>query len=390
MNRTTAPLVVHVIHHLIMGGMENGLVNLINGMPATAFRHAIACVEDFNEFRQRITRPDVEVFALRRSKIGVWGLRRELYRLFRTLRPAIVHSRNMSGLDALLPARLAGVAHCVHGEHGWDVNDLGGKRLKPVIQRRLHSPLIDRYITVSKDLERYLIQRVGVRASRITQIYNGVDTARFAPAAHKPADVLPEPFRGDDKVVIGTVGRLQPGKDQETLLRDFAALIGNNAELAQRARLAIVGYGPRQTALQELAASLGIAEHVWMPGALKNVPDVLRSFDVFVLPSLAEGISNTILESMAAGLPVIATAVGGNVELIDDGESGCFIQPGDVQGLADVLARYISDTGLRRGQGARARQIAIERYGLEAMIGRYQSVYETLITRTGAPAARVR
>lgn len=385
---TAAPLVVHVIHHLFMGGMENGLVNLINGMPRERFRHAIACVQDFNEFRQRITRPDVEVFALHRSRIGVWGLRRELYRLFRRLRPAIVHSRNMSGLDALLPARLAGVPRCIHGEHGWDVNDLGGKQLKPVILRKLHSPLVDRYITVSKDLQRYLVQRVGIRDSRITQIYNGVDTERFAPAANKPMDVLPEAFRGEDKVVIGTVGRLQPVKDQATLLRAFAALIGSHADLGKRARLAIVGYGPLEAALKDLVESLGIGEHVWLPGALKNVPDVLRSFDVFVLPSLSEGISNTILESMAVGLPVIATAVGGNVELIDDAESGCFFQPGDVSGLTATLARYVNDSAMRRSQGRRARQIAVERYGLQSMIGRYQSVYEALTAPAGSPAAR--
>ena len=130
------PLVLHVIYHLVIGGMENGLVNLINRMDATRWRHAIACVEDFSDFRLRIARPDVEVFSLRRSQIGVWGLRRQLYELCNRMRPAIVHSRNQSGLDALPPARLAGVPHTVHGEHGWDVGDLNGLRFKPALLRR--------------------------------------------------------------------------------------------------------------------------------------------------------------------------------------------------------------------------------------------------------------
>mgnify|MGYP001385354370 CR=1 FL=1 len=126
MTAPAPPLVLHVIHQLAMGGMENNLINLINRMPASRFRHAIACVEDFSDFRQRLARPDVEVFALHRARIGVHRLRRELFRRCRRLRPAIVHSRNRSGLDALLPARLGGVRYCVHGEHGWDVDDLHG------------------------------------------------------------------------------------------------------------------------------------------------------------------------------------------------------------------------------------------------------------------------
>src|SRR4030095_11980899 len=139
----------------------------------------------YSDFRQRITRADVDVFALRRSRIGVWKLRWELYRLCRTLRPAIVHTRNLSGLDALLPARLAGVRRCVHSEHGWNEDDPRGNKWKPVWLRRMHTPLVDHYIAVSKDLERYLTGGVGIDSSRITQIYNGVDTERFSAAPER-------------------------------------------------------------------------------------------------------------------------------------------------------------------------------------------------------------
>ena len=90
MKPAEVPLVLHVIHHLVIGGMENGLINLINQIPATRYRHAIACIEDYSDFRHRITRPDVEVIALHRSRIGVWALRRELFRLCRRLRPDVI------------------------------------------------------------------------------------------------------------------------------------------------------------------------------------------------------------------------------------------------------------------------------------------------------------
>ena len=375
-----APLVLHVIHHLVVGGMENGLVNLINHMPATAYRHAIACIEDYSDFRQRISRPDVDVFALHRSRIGVWHLRGELFKLCRRLKPSIVHSRNQSGLDALLPARLARVPHTVHSEHGWNVDDINGQSKKPALLRRLHSPLVGRYIAVSKDIERYLVDRVGIAQRRISQIYNGVDSARFAPApaAADRHKLLPKGFCCDDAIVVGTVGRLQRVKDQATLLCAFATLGERRPDLKARLRLAIVGDGPLLSDLRQLAETLGIVRETWFPGALSNVPEVLQSFDVFVLPSLNEGISNTILEAMASGLPVLATAIGGNVELLRDGVYGRFFSPGDTAALCDLIAGYAGSLALRTAHGQAARRIAEQNFSLPAMTMGYMDVYNAL------------
>lgn len=378
MSEVTPPLILHVIHHLVVGGMENGLVNLINKMPPHRFRHAIACVEDYSEFRQRLQRPEVEVIAMHRSRIGNTALRTKFFQLCRRLRPAIVHTRGPSGLDALLPARLAGVRHSVHGEHGWNVNDLHGKAWKPVLLRRLHSPLVDRYITVSKDLERYLIERVGISASRITQIYNGVDTERFVPAPHKSVGTLPDGFADGDSIVIGTVGRIQAVKDQETLIHAFAALVRQSPEASRRLRLAIVGDGPLLQDLRQLIESLGMSSRAWLPGSLSNISEVMRAMDVFVLPSLNEGISNTILEAMATGLPVVATVVGGNPELLEEGKTGRLFKPGDVPSLTCLLNEYFSDASLLRLHACSARRHAVERFGLDSMVENYQAVYEKL------------
>lgn len=374
------PLVLHVIHHLAMGGMENGVVNIVNAMPVDRYRHAIACIEDYSAFRERIRRPDVEVIALHRSQIGVRRLRWALYRLCRRLRPSILHSRNTSGLDALLPAMLAGVKHRVHGEHGWDVDDLRGEAFKPALLRRLHSPLVSRYITVSGDLARYLRERVGVSASRISHICNGVDTQRFAPDdTPLRRAVLPDPIVDDDMFVVGTVGRLQAVKDQALLLRAFAAALARKPELRRRLRLAVVGDGPLRETLQSLAASLNIENLVWMPGALNDVPAVLRALDLFVLPSLNEGISNTILEALASGLPVIATGVGGSPELVEPAVTGELFAPGDVQALTDIIVKYAENPALCREQRGAARASALRRFALHVMVQRYQAVYDELL-----------
>jgi sugar transferase (PEP-CTERM/EpsH1 system associated) len=369
------PLVLHVIHHLVIGGMENGLVNLVNRMPAHRYAHAIACIEDHSSFRDRIARPGVEVHALHRSRRGIWAVRRALYGLCRSLRPAIVHTRGLSGLDALVPACLAGVPHRVHSEHGWDVSDLHGTSPRTTLLRKLHAPFVDRYITVSKDLERHLRERVGVSAARITQIYNGVDTLRFTPARADRSRLLPHGFAPEGTVVFGTVGRLQPVKDQATLIRAYACL----AQTHPRARLVVVGDGPLQAELRALAATLGVQERIHFTGALDDVLSALHALDVFVLPSLNEGISNTILEAMACGLPVLATAVGGNVELVEDGMMGHLFAPGDVPALADHMASYVSDDDLRRTHGARARVRAEAQFGLDRMVDDYVAVYDAVI-----------
>ena len=379
MSADTRPLVLHVIHHLVTGGMENGLVNLINNLPESRLRHAVACIEDFSDFRNRLVRADTEVCAMHRSRIGTWRLRRSLYQLCRRLRPAIVHSRGMSGLDALLPARLSGVRRCIHSEHGWDVNDLSGTKLKPIVLRRLHSPLIDRYITVSQDLNRYLIDKVHVRPDRITTICNGVDTAKFCPAEPKPQATAPRGFIGPESIVVGTVGRLQPVKDQATLIRACAQLAHSDAAIKAKLRLVIVGDGPLRNALTRLVDDLDIGGITWFAGDRQDVSQVLRWFDVFVLPSLAEGISNTILEAMASGLPIVATQVGGNPELVRDGVNGRLIPSADAQTLVQVLAEYLNHPTLRREHGAASRRIAVAKFSLKSMLETYQAEYEAVL-----------
>jgi sugar transferase (PEP-CTERM/EpsH1 system associated) len=379
------PLIVHVIHHLVTGGMENGLVSLINNLPASGYRHAIVCIEDHSDFRDRLIRPDTDVLDMKRSRIGTWRMRWRLFRTFRRLKPAIVHSRNKSGLDALLPARLARVPHCMHGEHGWDVHDLDGRSVKEQVLRRLHAPLVERYVTVSRSLRDYLVGRVGIRPERITTICNGVDTDKFCPAERKPEGVLPAPLLDDGLVIIGTVGRLQPVKDQQTLVRAFADLVRGSDEAAATTRLLLVGGGPLRETLAQLVQSLGIAHLTTFTGDRTDVALLLQCMDVFVLPSLAEGISNTVLEAMATGLPVVATRVGGNVELVQDGDNGALFDAGDAASLTGLLARYVADGAMRRRHGAQSRRLALEKFSLRAMVEGYRRAYESLILghRTG-------
>lgn len=370
------PLIMHVIYRLAVGGLENGLVNLINRMPVDRYRHAIVSLTDISDFRERITRTDVDCIALHKRPGHDVRMLWNLWRLFRARRPRIVHSRNLAALDAQLSAWLAGVPVRIHGEHGRDVHDLDGNSRKYRWLRRGFRPLIHRYVPLSRDLETYLRGPVGVPESRIRLICNGVDTQRFRPGAIR-AGVLPSGFAGEDSLVIGTVGRLETVKDQLTLVKAFVELVRSLPE-GERLRLVLVGEGSLRAAIEALLAESGLARQVWLAGARDDVPALMAALDLFVLPSLAEGISNTVLEAMACGLPVVATRVGGNAELVEEGKTGFLVERDDPTAMAAALAGYVHDSALRQDHGAAARQRIEEQFSLDGMVARYTDLYDEL------------
>jgi sugar transferase (PEP-CTERM/EpsH1 system associated) len=373
---TRPPLIAHVIHHLVIGGLENGLVNLINRIPPQRYRHAIVCMTDYSDFSRRIQRSDVQIFAMNKKlgkDPGVYG---RLYELFRRIRPDVVHSRNLTAMDSLLPAVLSGVSVRIHGEHGRDQFDPEGKNRKYRWLRRLHRPMISHYVALSRDLERYLREAIGVPQNRITQIYNGVDVDLFRPSPDGREAI--GPYSDPRYFVVGTVGRMQPVKDQVTLVRAMIELWRSDDSAREWLRLALVGDGPLRADVEELLRRENVTDCAWLAGARDDVPRVMRGLDLFVLPSLAEGVSNTLLEAMASGLPVVATRVGGNPELMEEGRSGTLVPPADPRAMAASIRRYFLNRGAARREGVLAREIAARRFGLDVMVANYLNLYDRL------------
>ncbi len=377
---TAPPLVAHIIYSLSTGGLENGLVNIINRSPPGRYRHAIICITAADEFAGRITAPDVQVIEMHKREGHDFDFYRRLRGVLRDLRPAIVHSRNLAALEAQLCGIGLGGFRRVHGEHGREIGDVDGSNKKYLLFRRLMRPLVHRYIAVSRDLEGWLVERVGARPGRVTQIYNGVDHERFRPRTVKPLALLPQHWgeRGDI-LVVGTVGRLTPVKDQRALLSAAAHLRGEHPELADRLRLLLVGDGPLRGELEEQVRTLGLEEVAWLAGDRQDVPDLLQLMDVFTLPSLGEGISNTVLEAMASGLPVVATAVGGNLELVQDGVSGALVPPGDPEALAAALAGLLADDVDRARRGEAAHRFVCDNFDWQCTVDAYLAVYDGLV-----------
>jgi len=373
------PLIAHVIFRLDVGGLENGLVNLINRIPAGRFRHAIVSLTDYSAFRQRIQRGDVPVFALNKPPGNSPATLVRLWRLLRRLRPDIVHTRNLGALEAVLPAALAGVPVRIHGEHGRDVDDLDGTNTRRQIVRRLYKPFVHQYIALSQDLASYLRHKIRVPTSRIAQIYNGVDSEQFHPAQERRDSVPHADFAGPGHFVIGSVGRMQDVKDPLTLARAFARLMETMPGAERRLRLVMVGDGPLRERVHLALADAGVEQYAWLPGEHNDVARMMRGFDLFVLPSLAEGISNTILEAMATGLPVLATAVGGNPELIQAGVTGTLVPRDDPESMARAMRAYAESPELCRRHGIEARGAIERKFGMEAMVNAYMALYDKLL-----------
>ncbi|OWQ93071.1 sugar transferase [Roseateles aquatilis] len=370
------PLVLHVMYRFDTGGLENGVVNLINHMPAREYRHAIVALTEVTDFRKRLQRDDVECFALHKPPGQGFWLYPKLYRLFRELRPAVVHSRNLAALEVQLPAWAARVPVRIHGEHGRDVGDLDGRNRAYQRVRRFYKPFVSHYIALSRDLGDYLTGPVGVPAGRVSQFVNGVDTSRFQRHGVEPIPGCP--FDPAAHWLIGTVGRMQAVKDQTMLARAFVELLTQAPELRARARLVMIGDGPLRAQCQALLEAAGVADLAWLPGERTDVPAVMRGLHVFALPSLAEGISNTILEAMASGLPVVATEVGGNGDLVTAGRSGLLVPAARPEAMAAALLRLARDPAEAAAMGEAGRRRVEADFSMRAMVARYQGLYDTL------------
>ncbi|NOT68508.1 MAG: TIGR03088 family PEP-CTERM/XrtA system glycosyltransferase [Methylophilaceae bacterium] len=378
MRKREVLLIAHVVHHFRVGGMENGMVNLINHMPKDRFKHVIICLDDYTDFSKRIQRDDVQFYALSKpaGRDISWYFR--LWRLLRKLKPNVVHTRNLSALEAQLVAAAAGVRARVHGEHGRDMFDLHGENRKYNLLRKLVRPLVGHYIAVSQDLEQWLIHTVGARPQRVSQIYNGVDSTQYFPRV-ETRTIGPNGFAAESAFVIGSVGRMAEVKDFPNLVRAFIRLLEIEPTARQRARLVIIGDGvSRATCLALLKAAK--AEHLaWLPGERSDVSELMQNMDLFVLPSLGEGISNTILEAMSCGLPVIATDVGGNPELVQNEITGTLVPVSDPEFLAQTLLKYFLNDDLLEVHGMNSRKRIESQFSMSAMVQSYLNVYEKVL-----------
>ena len=372
---------MHVLDSLAMGGTERMLINLVNRMDAGRFEHVICCVSRKGEGASHLN-PEVRCLDMGKGSARDWLMPRKIANLLRVERPDVVHTRSWSGVDGVLAQQLAKLnqrsGRLVHSEHGRNMPNIHTEPLKGRVIRRMIYHLADEVFAVSAELRDHFCRETGFPAARMRVIPNGVEIAKFDQA--DPQGVREELGIEANDFVIGMVARLNPTKDLLTLVRAFARLSQTTPE--RKPRLVLVGEGQERRKVEQFAAEQNLQRAIILTGTRDDVPRLLRAMDVFVLSSFSEGMSGAVLEAMGARLPVVATNVGSNSELVSEGETGFLVEPRDETTMAERLARLMANRELARQLGEAGRRRLEQSYGIETMVQRYEELYLSLARRS--------
>jgi sugar transferase (PEP-CTERM/EpsH1 system associated) len=362
--------ILHVVHSLTRGGLENGLVNLVNLLPTDEFEHAICCLDASGEMADRITR-SIEIFELHRKPHDA-KLPFRLAKVIRHWRPDIIHCRNWnSWFDTVIAHFMARTpATLVWSFHGFAAGDYFPFRRK-IISRMLSLYTAELFAVCKDSAQRYAF-KTSIPARRFATLYNGVNTLKFQPKPQERQRLRIQLNIPLDKVVILTVASLTPIKNHTALIDSIKILINM---YHQSPMVLFLGDGSLRSTLQDKIATQGLNDFIKILGNRDNIPDYLAAADIFVLPSRLEGMSNAILEAMATGLPIVANNCGGNREIITPKETGYLCELDNPKEIADALNQLIGNKGLRETMGRNARIKAEQVFSIDAMIANYRRYY---------------
>jgi glycosyltransferase involved in cell wall biosynthesis len=357
----------------MLGGAERAMMTLIESLERDTWRPTLVLddVPTAAALAQQATALDVPVWRISPMPLGLVGLRRvpSLARSLRAERPDVFHAHLSWPLAAKYPmaaavaARVPAVVATVHLIPQFTVDHAS------LLQLRALSAGVGRYIAVSHDIAIELTEQFRWPQRKIDVIHNGVWTDRFQ--ATPSPELRTWLTGGRPGPIVFTCARLDPQKGHSVLLQAAAKV--------PQAVFVLAGEGPLRPELEAQAAALGVPDRVRFLGFRTDIPELLAASDVFALPSLYEGTSLAVLEAMAAGRAIVSSMIGGTDELIEHGDSGLLVAPGDVDALVDSLRRLLADEGLRAALGRRAHERARREFSPAAMADRVTRIYEELI-----------
>jgi sugar transferase (PEP-CTERM/EpsH1 system associated) len=365
--------ILHVIETLEVGGAEAVVANIVNHA-SPGIRAGVCCLMHAGPIASRI-HPGIEIIEMGKAQHGNdYRIPFRLAKILRTRNVDIVQSHDWGTLlETTLAATLAGVT-AIHMAHGPSIHYPANDRwtsLKRYLRRtaeRLASLKIKCAIAVSEVVRQELINNVGIPEKKVVLIHNGINLKTVTQdSAVKRAELNISP----EDILLITVGRLAEIKNYSLLLNALALSIKHEPKL----KLIMVGDGPDRGRLEENTRILGLSGRVIFLGNRDDVRDWLAASHIFVLPSFYEGISIALLEAMAAELPVIATRVGGNPEVVKNDVNGLLIESGNVKELSGALLRLARDSELRERMGLAARTCVEAEFDLKKSIRQYENLY---------------
>jgi glycosyltransferase involved in cell wall biosynthesis len=362
--------IAHVVENLNRGGLERVVIDLALAQKASGHDCTVVCLYEEGLLAGELRANGIPVDACRKGSGFDIGALRRMRALLRAHGVEILHSHNIiAHVYAALASRGLGAQRFLNTRHGRGVAPPGRGRLRLY---GLSMRWTDRVVAVCEAARRNLAEHDRIPAAKLAVIPNGIHVERFAAASPAAHDAVASLLGvGAATKIVGCVGRLNWAKDLPTLIRAFAVLRRRGRD----AVLVLIGDGSLREDLERVTADEGIADRVVFLGDRSDVCDLLAGFDVFAMSSVSEGYSIALLEASASALPIVATDVGGNAEIVSDRISGRIVQPGTPVSLADALDEMLADPARARAMGE-AGMVRVRREGsVEAMVARYDELY---------------
>ncbi|MFL5244370.1 MAG: glycosyltransferase [Gemmataceae bacterium] len=364
------PTICQLVHSLRVGGAEI-LVAQLARATSPRYRVVFACLDDLGTLGEELRQEGYHVEVLDRRSGLDWRCSFRLGRFLRRHNVDLVHAHQYTpffyGITARLFYRRPAILFTEHGRHFPDY-----PRRKRMLFNRLMLRRWDRVVGVGHAVRQALIQNEGIPSHRVSVVYNGINLRRYSSIAGDRTAVRKELGLEPDDFVIVQVARMDYLKDHGTAIRTIAQI----APRCPQAKLVLVGEGPELEKVQEQVNQLDVSAHVRFVGLRKDVPSLLAAADLFLLTSISEGIPLTVIEAMAAGLPVVGTRVGGMEEVIEEGATGLLAAAGDDKGLANHILHLIGDPALRTRMGEKGRERAFSLFSQEQMLAGYMRLYQ--------------
>lgn len=354
-----------------LGGLQRIANLLIQKTDREQFIPYLCCLDGGGLFHDQLLVDSEKTYILQR-KPGPFDMTlfKKLYKILKENKIDIIHSHNGCTLYAALAGKLARVKGIVHADHGRLVPDRWGA----IIEDRYSSFFIDKFIGVSEELTEYLASKVKINRKKLMTIINGVDTEKFKPISLELRKKLKNAIDLNDRdKIIGTVCRLDPIKNLEFLIECMPSI----CEAIPECKLLIVGDGPAKEQLIAHTRNLGLESKVIFMGRKADIENILPLFDIYVNTSLSEGTSMTILEAMACGLPIVASAVGGNKKLVGSSNGRLFLL-NDSEGFKGNIIELFKRPELLVEMGKNSRRKVEDHFSLEQMVKQYEQLYCTL------------
>lgn len=367
--RTNKTNMLHLTYSLDVGGIELLVLDLVRNLDNAVYDITICSMTEGGSLEEEFRTAGLKVHhCLKREG---WDLTfiPKLAHMMKMAKIDILHTHNYaSWIYGAVARRIAGCIGHVHTEH----SNLPHNRMLALHGEYIASRLTDVVVADSNVVKSNLCNRTGIEDFRVQVIQNGIDIEKFHPARDKGVE------SSDRLTRIGIVARLVPVKNHDLLLRAFKKL--KEKESGAATSLTIVGDGPLRADLEKLASQLGLMNFIEFMGSRRDVPEILRDLDIFVLSSKSEGFSLTLLEAMASGLPVVSTDVGGNREIVVDSQTGFLVPPDNIDLFAKKLGRLTVDRALARQMGREGRKRVEEMFSLRRMVARYEKAYSKILS----------